>query len=124
MGMVTSVTSLGRSGVYDWLVQRLSAAVLLFYVVFLVVWIASADGLTHAQWQGLFAQTWMRVFSLAALLSLCAHAWIGMWTISTDYFTSRILGAAATRIRLLFQLACLAVLLVYFVWCVQILWSI
>ena len=27
----------------------------------------------------------MKIFSLAALVSICAHAWIGMWTLSTDY---------------------------------------
>jgi succinate dehydrogenase / fumarate reductase membrane anchor subunit len=122
--MVTSVTSLGRNGLYDWLVQRVSAVVLLAYILFLVGYIATADGLTYAAWRDLFAQTWMRIFSLGALLALCAHAWIGMWTISTDYFTSMTLGSAATIVRLLFQLFCLAVLVVYFVWCVQILWSI
>lgn len=122
--MVSSVTSLGRSGVSDWLIQRVSAVVLLAYVLFLVGWVVCTGDVTYGQWQGLFAQTWMRVFSLAALLSLCAHAWIGMWTISTDYITGRFFGAAATLVRLLFQLACLAVLLLYFVWCVQILWSI
>lgn len=122
--MVSSVTGLGRSGLSDWLIQRVSAVVLLAYLLFIAAYIGTADTLTHAQWQGLFSETWMRVFSLGALLSLCAHAWIGMWTISTDYITNRMLGAAATRIRLLFQLACLLVLLCYFVWCVQILWSI
>jgi len=122
--MVTSVTGLGRSGLSDWLIQRVSAVILLAYLLFIAAYIGTADALTFAKWQGLFSQTWMRVFSLGALLSLCAHAWIGMWTISTDYFTNRMLGASATRIRLLFQLACLLVLLFYFVWCVQILWSI
>jgi len=122
--MVSSITGLGRSGLSDWLVQRVSAVVLLAYLLFLVAYICTSDALTYEQWRGLFAQIWMRVFSLAALLSLCAHAWIGMWTISTDYFTARMLGAAATGIRLLFQLGCLAVLLCYFIWCVQILWSI
>ena len=122
--MVTSVTSFGRSGTYDWLVQRISAVVLLAYIMFLVIYIATADTLTYAEWSYLFAQTWMRVFSLGALLALCAHAWIGMWTIATDYFTAMTLGTAATTVRLLFQLFCLVVLVIYFVGCVQILWSI
>lgn len=122
--MVTSVTNLGRSGLYDWLVQRVSAVVLLAYILFLVFYIGLADDLGYTQWRDLFTQTWMRVFSLGALWALCAHAWIGMWTISTDYFTSITLGAAATTVRLLFQLFCLVVLVIYFVWCVQILWSI
>jgi succinate dehydrogenase / fumarate reductase membrane anchor subunit len=122
--MVTNITSLGRNGVYDWLVQRISAVVLLAYFVFLIVYVATNTDLSFSQWQNLFSHTWMRVFSLTALLSLCAHAWIGIWTISTDYFTSAVLGTAATVIRLGFQLVCLLILISYFVWCVQILWSI
>ncbi len=121
--MVTSVTNFGRSGVYDWLVQRVSAVVLLAYVLFLVGFVVMADGLTYLEWRGLFAQLWMRVFSLVALLSLCAHAWIGMWTIGTDYFTAMTLGAAAPVVRLLYNLFCLTVLVIYVAWCVQILWS-
>lgn len=39
--MVASVTSLGRSGVYDWLVQRVSAIVLAVYFVFLLGFLRS-----------------------------------------------------------------------------------
>lgn len=120
--MVTNVMSLGGNGVYDWLVQRVSAVVLLSWVLFLIFFLAVSEDLTLAAWQGLFAGTGMRLFTLAALLSLCAHAWIGMWTISTDYLTTRALGKAATLVRLAFQLVCLAALLWYFVWCIEILW--
>jgi succinate dehydrogenase / fumarate reductase membrane anchor subunit len=121
--MVTSVTSFGRSGVYDWLVQRVSAVVLLAYVLFLVGYVVMADGIHYLEWRGLFAQMWMRVFSLVALLALCAHAWIGMWTIGTDYLTSMALGTSAPVVRLLYNLFCLTVLVIYVAWCVQILWS-
>ncbi|MEY4641524.1 MAG: hypothetical protein RLZZ227_1518 [Pseudomonadota bacterium] len=121
--MVTSVTSFGRSGVHDYVVQRITAVVLLAYVVFLVGYIIAADGLTYPEWRGLFAHTWMRVFSVVTLLSLAAHAWIGMWTIGTDYLTKTALGNAATTVRVLYNLFCLTVLVIYFAWCVQILWS-
>jgi succinate dehydrogenase / fumarate reductase membrane anchor subunit len=98
--------------------------VLLAWFLYVGFVIATADSLDYLAWQALFTATWMRIFTLFALISLCAHAWIGMWTISTDYFTTRMLGSAATKIRFIFQLACLVVLLVYFVWCIQILWSI
>jgi succinate dehydrogenase / fumarate reductase membrane anchor subunit len=122
--MVTSVTSLGRSGLYDWLLQRLSAVVLLAWFGFVAIFIATHEALTFTEWQGLFTQTWMRIFTLIALLSLCAHAWIGMWTIATDYFTTHMLGSKATAIRLLFLVACVGLLLVYLLWCIHILWSI
>ncbi len=122
--MVTNVTSLGRNGVYDWLVQRVSAVVMLAWFLFVGGFIATHGDLQFIEWRALFAQIWMKVFTLAALVSLLAHAWIGMWTISTDYLTRLSLGSSATFVRLVFQLICFAILLVYFVWAVQILWSI
>ncbi|WP_221794769.1 succinate dehydrogenase, hydrophobic membrane anchor protein [Oceanobacter mangrovi] len=115
--MVTSVTNLGRSGLYDWVVQRLTAVVLALYTLFLVGFLASSSDLQFAQWQGLFAQTWMKVFSLAALISICAHAWVGMWTISTDYLKN-------AGVRIVFQLVCAGFLFVYLVWGIDILWSV
>ena len=32
--MVNSVTNLGRSGVYDWVIQRLSAVIMAVYTLF------------------------------------------------------------------------------------------
>jgi len=122
--MVKNITSLGGNGAYDWLVQRVSAVVLLAWIFCVGGSVLFTDGMTYDAWRGLFDTTAMRVFSLAALLSLCAHAWIGMWTISTDYLTSALLGKSATVVRLLFQLACLLVLFTYFVWGIQILWSV
>jgi succinate dehydrogenase / fumarate reductase membrane anchor subunit len=122
--MVTNVTSLGRNGVYDWLVQRVSAVVLLAWFLFVGGFIATHGDLQFIEWRALFAQTWMKVFTFGALLSLFAHAWIGMWTIATDYLTSLALGASATVVRLVFQLICFVVLLTYVVWAVKILWSI
>ena len=63
------------------------------------------------------------MFSVLALLSLVVHAWIGMWTVSTDYLTVRLLGPKATGLRLVFQGGYALVLFVYLVWGVQILWG-
>jgi len=122
--MVTNVTSLGSNGVYDWLVQRVSAVVLLAWILCVGGSVLFSPDLDYTTWRSLFDSTTMRIFSLAALIALCAHAWIGMWTIATDYLTAALLGKAATVLRFLFQLGCLLVLFTYFVWCVQILWSI
>ena len=115
--MVTSVTNYGRNGVHDWIIQRVSAVVLALYTLFLLGYVIATPDLQFAQWQGLFACTGMKVFSLAALISICAHAWIGMWTISTDYLK-------AAGVRFVFQAVCAAALFVYLVWGIDILWSV
>lgn len=122
--MVSNVTSFGRSGLYDWVVQRVSAVILLVYILFLAGIFITRPGMEYQEWQALFTGNAVRIFSLLALLSLCAHAWIGMWTIATDYLTSKMLGASANKLRFVFELLCIVVLFIYFVWGVQILWSI
>jgi len=47
-----------------------------------------------------------------------------MWTVATDYLTTRMLGARATFWRLLFLVICIAALLVYLIWGIKILWSV
>ncbi|WP_150304282.1 succinate dehydrogenase, hydrophobic membrane anchor protein [Pseudomonas saliphila] len=121
--MVTNVTNLSRSGLYDWMAQRVSAVVLAVYTLFLLGYLIANPGLSYEQWHGLFSQNWMRIFSLLTLVALSVHAWVGMWTISTDYLTSMALGKSATVVRFLFQTVCGLAMFVLFVWGVQILWG-
>lgn len=121
--MVTQVTNLGRSGLYDWLMQRVTAVVLLAYFVFVVGYLVCNPGVTFEQWQQLFSCTPVRVFSALAILSVVMHAWIGLWAVSTDYMTVRLMGAKATAVRLLFQAAYSLVLFYYLVWGFQVLWG-
>lgn len=124
MGMVTNVTNFSRSGLYDWMAQRVSAVVLAAFFLFLLGFLVAHPGLTYADWHGLFSKNGMRIFSLLAVVALSVHAWVGMWTISTDYLTPMALGKKATAVRFLFQAVCGIAMFAYFVWGVQILWGI
>lgn len=104
--MVTNVTNFSRSGLYDWMAQRVSAVVLAAYFLFLLGYLIANPGLEYAQWHELFSANWMRIFSLLALVALSVHAWVGMWTISTDYLTNMAIGKWATGVRFLFQAVC------------------
>lgn len=123
MHMVTAVTSFGRNGLSDWLIQRVTALILLAYTLFIVGVVFFGPQLGYAEWKSLFAQTWVRIFSLAALISTAAHAWIGLWSVSTDYLTARLLGPKGNVLRLFFQAFAAIVLFTYLVWGVQILWG-
>jgi succinate dehydrogenase / fumarate reductase membrane anchor subunit len=122
--MVTAVTSFGRSGLYDWLIQRITALVLAAYVLFIVGFIFLSKDFGFESWQALFQQRWMRVFSLLALLSTIAHAWIGLWSVITDYLTNRLMGPKATALRLIVELLLAAVAVFYTVWGIEILWGV
>jgi succinate dehydrogenase / fumarate reductase membrane anchor subunit len=114
MGM-NSVTNIGRNGIQDWLIQRVSAYVLAFYTLFLLGFFVPTE-VDYQSWSALFDQTWFKIFTLLALLSIGAHAWVGLWTVSTDYIKSAMQ-------RFLFQAACILVIFVYVVWGIQIIWG-
>jgi len=128
--MVTSVTNFGRSGLSDWLMQRVTGVILLAYTILIVavLLVCSPD---YTEWKALFATTWMKTFTLAAILSVASHAWIGLWSVSTDYLVKHVLtiklgpaiGAQANLLRWLFQAASAVVLFTYVVWGFQILWG-
>ena len=115
--MVTNVLNYGRSGVADWVVQRVSALILAAYTVVMVVWLAVNGGeLTFAQWQVFMGQTWMRIFTLLTVLALAGHVWIGLWKVATDYMKK-----GAVRVAFLGRVA--ISLFVYVVWAISIVWG-
>ncbi len=115
--MVANVTNLGRSGLSDWLIQRISAVVIAAYFLVIMGFLFSHNGLDYLTWKSFISSMPMKIFSLFMLLALVGHAWIGLWTISTDYIKPLVL-------RLSFQLICLVANLVYFIWAIDILWGV
>ena len=67
--MVTQVTSMSRSGVSDWLIQRISAIVLAAYTLCILGYILMHPELTYDQWSGFFGNTGMQIFTMLALIS-------------------------------------------------------
>ena len=121
--MVTNVTSLTRSGLADFVVQRVSAVVIALYALCVFgFYLVNAD-LTHVQLVRYFSSTPMVLFSTLTVLATAAHAWVGMWTIGTDYIGPHYFGAHALTFRLLYQSACVLVIFVYVVRALQLFWS-
>ena len=114
--MVANVTSLSGNGLRDWLVQRVSAVILGVYALFILIYLVMHPGIDFASWGNLFSNTGMRVFSFLALLSLVLHAWVGVWTIFTDYIKPYVL-------RLVLQVLLILALFSYLAWGSKILWG-
>lgn len=121
--MVTNATNLSRSGLSDWIIQRFSAVILGAYTLCLLGSFLVHPDMDYNQWHSIFESNVFRLFSLITLASLCGHAWIGMWTIGTDYLTAAHLGKGATTIRLLYQAICVLLIVVYLLWGIQIFWG-
>jgi succinate dehydrogenase / fumarate reductase membrane anchor subunit len=115
--MVTSVTSLGRNGLYDWVIQRASAVVVALYVFVMLGYLIFTPDLTYLQWREFMGSLGMKVFNLITIVSILAHAWVGLWTVSTDYIKPM-------PIRFVFQAVCGIAAFAYFVWAVDIFWRI
>lgn len=121
--MRNNATSLTRSGIGDWLVQRLSAYILGLYFVIVLGFIVGTPGLGYDKWHGFMTMLPMRIFSLLALVGLVGHAWIGMWTVFTDYVNSHQMGERATLLRLVLIAGMVLANFVFLIWGIQILWG-
>ena len=114
--MVGNITSLTNNGLRDWLVQRVSAVVMTIYVFILFWFYVTNLEMDYVTWLDFFSQTWMVIASLIVLLNIILHAYIGLWTVSTDYIKP-------TMIRIPFQVLVVLVSLSLFIWGFDIFWS-
>jgi succinate dehydrogenase / fumarate reductase membrane anchor subunit len=114
--MVNDVTSLTGNGLKDWLIQRVTSVYFAVYSFFIIGFLFSHPGLEFAQWHALFSNALVQIASAIALLALSLHAWIGIWTVTTDYLK-------CTAIRLTVQMLVVLWLLSQFVWGLMILWG-
>lgn len=121
--MVTTVTNYGRSGLFDFVAQRVTSILLAVYALFVIGYLVFTPELTYEAWRGLFDHLWMRVFSLLALVSIAVHAWIGAWGVLTDYVTERMMGKKAFFLRSLALSVHAIVIVAYLVWGVETLWG-
>jgi succinate dehydrogenase membrane anchor subunit len=120
--VVINVTSFGRSGLSDFVVQRVSAVVIAVYAFCVAGFFVAHPHPQRAALVGFFSGVAMQMFSTLALLATAAHAWIGMWTIGTDYVRPHYFGTHATVYRISYQFGCLLLLFVYVLWGLQIFW--
>lgn len=120
--MVTPVASLGRSGLVDFLLQRVTAVVLLAYACCVLGFFLAAPP-SHERLVAFFANLPMRGFTTLAVLALAAHGWIGMWTVGTDYVRRHYFGRGHAVWLAGYQAVCLAVVFVFVVWPLAVVWG-
>ncbi len=113
---VKSATGLTGSGTRDWIVQRFGAVVLALYSITLLVFFLTHGNVTFIEWSAFMTSLPMRLFSLVAIIALAGHAWVGLWTVFTDYVKSG-------SMRLILQALMVAALLVYVFWGIMIFWG-
>ncbi len=117
-----SATGLTGSGIRDWIVQRISAVILAVYSLVMLGYFIFAD-VNYESWYCFMSCLPMQLFSLVTILALAGHAWVGVWTIFTDYITVNKLGPSASSLRLVLQTLMIVFVLVCLFWGVSIFWN-
>ena len=113
---------MSRRGLFDFIVQRLTAVILGIYVIHLMVVAFLMNDLNFQSLQTYLGSPYTMILTSLVLVSVAAHAWIGMWTIGTDYLRQYSLGKAADVIRLLYQSVLALALLAYLAWSLWLVW--
>lgn len=108
------VVKASHSGLRDWLIQRISAVVIGLYLLFIVVYFLNNQPVYFAQWHHLFHNILMKTVTLVVLIAVLWHAWIGLWTVLTDYIKN-------AGLRLALQSLLIILLVGYLVWGIEIL---
>jgi len=104
-------------GLREWLVQRVTAIVLLAYFLFLAVALVLEGRHDYQGWAAIFAPQPVKLLTELAFAALCYHAWIGVRDIWMDYVHHAGVRLFLLALTVLWLLYCLA-------WSVQILWSV
>ena len=103
-------------GTGDWLLQRLTAVVMVVFTVGFIACLLWHKPASYADWKALFSGSVARLSTMFFFAALLYHAWVGMRDIFMDY-------VKPTGIRLALQMATVLVLLAYLFWAASILWG-
>lgn len=103
-------------GVLDWLVQRISAVVMIAYALLVALVVVRMPQFDYWHWKSIWSVPMMRYCTALFLLSLYLHAWIGVRDIFMDYIKD-------AGLRLTLYAFTIIALVWYAGWSVQILWG-
>ena len=105
-------------GTRDWLVQRITAALMALFTLAVLVQVNFASGpIGYDQWAGIFARQWMKMLTFATIVGLAWHAWVGIRDVLMDY-------VKPVGIRLVLQFLTIVWLVGCAGWAIQVLWRV
>ena len=106
-----------HTGLREWLAQRVTAILIGVYVLILLGYFLRYQPMYFAQWHSLFTNLWMKMATFVTALCILWHAWIGLWTVFTDYVNN-------TALRMVLQILVIILLFAYVAWCFEIMWAV
>lgn len=114
--MVKTVLGVNHKGFTDWLIQRISAIVMAIYSVGMIAFFLLHPNLAFDDWKSLFSGTAVKIATIVMFSTLLYHAWVGMWTVFTDYVKCSVL-------RLILHTLVMLSLFVFFFATLFVLWG-
>jgi len=111
------VIEVAHYGWRDWLIQRVTAVVMLVYTLFFLTVLIAIPQIDYDHWRALWRVAIMRYATMLFVLSMLLHAWIGVRNIFMDYVKD-------TGVRLVLYVLSILALVAYAIWAWQILWGI
>jgi succinate dehydrogenase / fumarate reductase membrane anchor subunit len=114
--MVNRIVTGAHYGLRDWLIQRVTAVVMVVYTLVVGGFLLLQPVVDYNAWTLLFSSNVVRSLSLLFLLCVFYHAWIGVRDIVMDY-------VKPASVRLFIHVLVILTLLLYVIWSVQILWG-
>ncbi|MGN1056667.1 MAG: succinate dehydrogenase, hydrophobic membrane anchor protein [Comamonas sp.] len=103
-------------GVRDWLVQRVTAVLMVVFTVVVLAQVLFSQGeIGYELWAGIFAAQWMKFLTFGLILALIWHVWVGVRNVWMDYVKSAGLRLALHVFALIWLVGCAG-------WGFQVLW--
>ena len=114
--MVKTVLGVHHQGLRDWAIQRVSAVIMLAYALVLFTFFASHHAPRFSEWHAFYATPWVKISTVLLVAATLYHAWVGMWTVFSDYLKPPVL-------RMVVNVSVLLFLMVLFIWSLLIVGS-
>lgn len=113
--MVNRIVVGAHYGLRDWLLQRVTAVVMLVYTVALALFLLAAPS-GYDNWRAFFGQPWVQGLTQISILALLLHAWVGIRDLWMDYIQ-------AVGMRLTLHVLTLIWLLSCFIYSIKVVWG-
>lgn len=110
------MATVNTKGLRDWILQRITSVFIGVYALATLGYLLFAKPLDFAAWQAAHQHIGVKIFTLLVLLSVLIHAWIGLWTVFTDYVKN-------IPLRFILEIIVGLLLIAYVVWGIDILWG-
>ena len=79
-------------GSFIWYTQRYTSIIILCYLIYILSFIFTNQDINFFTWSDFFLSFQVRFLSSIVFLVIVFHAFIGLWTVGTDYLTKWTLG--------------------------------